>query len=327
MVNRQPAEWESHSACWLAWPAHEYAWGDGLAGAQRELAGLARAIVEQGEEPVELLVADETADSLARATLGDSVRRHRIAYGDVWMRDTAPIFIDHDNAVLFRFNGWGGKYVYPNDDSVGDEIASAQNISLRAFDPVLEGGALESDGAGTVITTESCLLNDNRNPNSSREELERVLEEAVGARNVIWLRGGLVGDHTDGHVDNVARFVAPGVIAHGLPSGPDDPNRDMLEDNATRLAASSDASGRRPRLVGVPSPGIIEGDEGPMAASYLNFYIANRAVLVPAFGVSQDEPARQVLAECFVDRQVISLCAAALLTGGGTLHCVTQPRP
>jgi len=321
---RPVGEWERNSACIAAWPAHAYAWGDFLARAQAEHVAFARALLADPEsEQLVLLVPDGQAQAQAQAALGvlaPRVRFWQLAYGDVWLRDTAPIFVRNAAGLAslrFAFNGWGDKYDYPGD---GDLAARMQaELGLPAFSSPLitEGGALELDGDGTCLTTEACLLNPNRGA-PARVEVERVL----------WLRDGLAGDHTDGHIDNLARFAAPSVVLHMRPSA-GDPNAETLQAIEAQLASLRDAHERRLTLRPVPSPGAVLDQQGePMAASYMNFYVGNRVVIVPAFGSSQDAPAAAVIARAFPDRRVVSCRANATLEGGGgTFHCMTRQRP
>jgi agmatine deiminase len=333
---RPVAEWERNAACLSAWPAHAYAWGEFLEPAQREFAAFCQALLaDEGAERLELLVPDAPAEAEARAALGElgkAVRYVRMPYGDVWLRDTAPVFVRSATGlacVRFGFNGWGGKYRYLGDAELGARLAQALELPSFAFGAVLEGGALELDGEGTCLTTESCLLNYNRGYGLKREQLEAVLRDALAVDSVLWLREGLAGDHTDGHIDNLARFVAPGVVMHMRAERSDDPNRETLAAIETELAGFTDAAGRALQLLSVPSPGLITDAAGePMAASYLNFYLGNRAVIVPAFGSDRDEPARAAIAAAFPGRRTVSSGARAILEGGGgTFHCMTRQRP
>jgi agmatine deiminase len=330
----QPAEWSAHDAVWLAWPCAADLWGDALTGAQEQFAAFAAAI--HGER-LEVLVPDASAEAEARERLGSSsvlprARFHHIPYGDIWMRDIAPVFVHEGGglaAACFRFNGWGGKYVLPHDDAVAARVAAAAGVPRRAHDGlVAEGGAIEVDGEGTLLTTRQCLLNANRNPGFGEDAVARVLGAALGATRVLWLTEGLLEDHTDGHVDTIARFVAPGVVACMQPAGGDDPNRGRLVRIAEELAEMTDAAGRRLRLVHLPSPGRVESVAGRlMPASYLNFYVANGSVAVPAYGVENDAAAVRVVASLFPGRRVLSVRSEVILEGGGALHCISQQQP
>ncbi len=332
---QQPAEWERHSACWLAWPSHGHLWQENLAPAQAEFAALCLAIAEQGGEALELLVQDEDAEAQARAALGpvlDQVRFHRVPVGDIWLRDTAPIFVREPTGALgaacFRFNGWGGKYVLPGDDQVAGRVAALSGAPARVHGWILEGGSIEADGEGTLLTTRQCLLNPNRNPGLDEAALEAALRSGLGAEKVLWLDEGLLNDHTDGHIDTLARFVAPGVVVCMEAREAGDPNAATLDRLAADLAACTDSRGRRLRVVRIPSPGVLLDDEGePMPASYVNFYLGNRSVVVPTYGTPYDEAAVAALAQLFPGRRVVGRSARAILSGGGAFHCITQQQP
>ena len=251
-------------------------------------------------------------------------------FGDIWLRDTAPIFVLGPGgaaAVTFGFNGWGGKYVLEHDDGVSARIAERAGVRVFSFDRVLEGGSVDTDGQGTILTTRQCLLHPNRNPGATAPELEAMLGEALGAEKVLWLGEGLLNDHTDGHIDTLARFVRPGVVVAMRPS-PGDPNREVLDTIVSDLSSMVDASGRRLEVLRIPSPGLIEGDDGrPMPASYVNFVIGNRAVVVPTYGSPHDDEAVERIGQIFPDRRAIGVPAKAILTGGGAFHCITQQEP
>ena len=328
-----PAEWSPHQAMWLGFPSHAELWEDDLAPAQAEVAALARALAGPGGERVRLMTGSEAGETAARALLGDvaGIEITPGAFGDIWLRDTGPIFGAggaEQQAQGFRFNGWGGKYELEHDDTVADQIATAAGVPLRRHGIVLEGGALDHDGEGTVLTTTQCLLNPNRNPGWTQASAEAALAGALGARKVLWLGEGLINDHTDGHVDNLARFVAPGVVACPVAYGRGDPNAAAYDDAARRLAGMTDAAGRTLKVVRIPSPGWIDGpDRDALPASHMNFLIANRAVIVPTYAQLPGRFAVEALETLFPDRQVIGLPSMAILTGGGSFHCITQQEP
>jgi agmatine deiminase len=248
-------------------------------------------------------------------------------FGDIWLRDTGPIFAG-GAAQAFRFNGWGGKYRLEGDDAVAGQIAAGSDTPLAPHDFILEGGAIDHDGAGTVLTTRQCLLNPNRNPDWTEARAEAALAEALGARKLLWLGDGLANDHTDGHVDNLARFIAPGVVAVPVAWGRGDPNAQAYDAAARDLAAMTDAEGRALMVARIPSPGWIEGAEGGAApASHMNFIIANQAVIMPIYEPRPAELALQALEALFPGRTVIGLPSTAILTGGGSFHCITQQEP
>ncbi len=330
MTHPVPAEWSPHGAMWLGFPSHEDLWEENLAPAQAEVEALARALASPGGERVKLLVHGDRAMDTAQALLGDVDNVDLVAadFGDVWLRDTGPIFLARDAAAGFTFNGWGGKYELAGDQTIGADIAAAAGAALTRHPFVLEGGALDHDGEGTVLTTTQCLLHPNRNGTWREADAEAALSRSLGARKVIWLGNGLLNDHTDGHVDNLARFVAPGVVACPIAFGLDDPNADVYDAAARALSGATDAEGRRLRLVRIPSPGRVVDDEGRrVPASHMNFLIANRAVIVPTYDILAGGLAGQALETVFPDRTVIGLPAKALLTGGGAFHCISQQQP
>lgn len=325
-----PAEWAPHRAMWVGFPSHAALWEDDLAPAQIETAALVCALASAGRDHVKVMVSGADALAAARELIGDEADVEIVPgeFGDIWLRDTGPIFRSPNQAEAFRFNGWGGKYRLAGDEAVAGAIARHAGASLHGNDFVLEGGALDHDGAGTVLTTRQCLLNDNRNPGWRPAVAEAALAEALGVRKVIWLGDGLHNDHTDGHVDNLARFVAPGVVACPLAWGEDDPNGEIYDAAAAVIARSTDAEGRSLRVIRVPSPGRVENDEGEVVpASHMNFLIANGAVIVPVYNEAPGAIAVRALESVFPDRQVIGLPSRALLTGGGSFHCISQQEP
>ncbi|HEX8569460.1 MAG TPA: agmatine deiminase family protein [Caulobacteraceae bacterium] len=333
MTRVVPAEWAPHRAMWVGFPSREDLWLDDLAPAQAEVAALARMLAGPGEERVRLLVMGDEAEAAARRLLEDApVEIVRGLFGDIWLRDTGPIYLRQDNdirAVGFRFNGWGGKYVLEYDETVGEQLAAASGTPLESHGAILEGGAVDHDGLGTVLTTRQCLLNANRNPDWTEAEAETLLREALGARAVLWLGDGLVNDHTDGHVDNLARFVAPGVVAVPVATGSDDPNAAVYEDAARRLTGMKTAAGAAVQVVRIASPGRLADEEGEVIpASHMNFVVADGAVIMPTYG---DDKACQLaldaLKSLFPERKVIGLPSTHVLTGGGSFHCITQQEP
>ncbi|MBW8815260.1 MAG: agmatine deiminase family protein [Caulobacterales bacterium] len=324
-----PAEWAPHRAMWLGFPSHADLWEDDLAAAQAEVAALAQALAGPGGEQVKLMTGHPDGEAAARQMLG-GVPGVEIApgrFGDIWLRDTGPIFFGPGQAAAFRFNGWGGKYALEHDDTVAAQIGEAAGAALEAHNFILEGGAVDHDGEGTVLTTGQCLLNPNRNPGWTEAVAETALARSLGAKKVLWLGEGLRNDHTDGHVDNLARFVAPATVACPVAWGRGDPNAEAYDDAARRLAGMTDALGRPLKVVRIPSPGWIDGDDGPVPASHMNFLIANKAVIVPIYAPQPGEFAVGVLKQLFPDREVIGLPSSAILTGGGSFHCITQQEP
>ena len=316
---------------WLGFPSHAELWETDLDAAQDEVAALARALAGPGGEQVRLMVCGDEAMAAAKARLGGVAGIEFVPgrFGDIWLRDTGPIFISANEAAAFRFNGWGGKYELEGDDEVAEQVGAAENARLAKHDFILEGGAIDHDGEGTILTTRQCLLNPNRNPGWTQDAAEAALAEALGAKKVLWLGDGLRNDHTDGHVDNLARFVAPGVVAAPIAYGKGDPNGRVYDETAQLLSGMTDAAGRQLTVMRVPSPGWIEGDDRqPIPASHMNFLIANRAVIVPLYDQKRaGEFAMEALAHLFPGREVIGLPSKAILTGGGSFHCITQQVP
>jgi agmatine deiminase len=318
---------------WLGFPSHGELWEENLQPAQSEVAALARALAGPGGERVRLMVCGEEAAAAARGLLQDvaGIEIVRGVFGDIWLRDTGPLFYverEQVKAAGFRFNGWGGKYVLAGDDTVAQQIAAASGAPLLSHDFVLEGGALDHDGSGSVLTTRQCLLNPNRNPGWTQDQVEAALASSLGVKRVLWLGDGLMHDHTDGHVDNLARFVAPGVVACPIAFGRNDPNAEVYDDTARRLAEMTDARGAPLQVMRLASPGFIDGGEGePVPASHMNFVIANGAVVCPIYEEQAGAFAIEALKSLFPERQVIGLPSRAILTGGGSFHCITQHEP
>jgi agmatine deiminase len=326
---RIPHETAAQSVIHTCWPSHGELWEDNLDPARAEFASFVSHLVRGGQAVTVHAASEETARD-ARARLGDTVTIVRNPYGDVWVRDTGPVFAVSGGtltAVRFRFNGWGGKYALDGDQQIGLAVASLAGAALKEIDLVCEGGALEFDGEGTLITTRQCLLNANRNPGLSEAQVEGRLKEALGIHTVIWLDEGLIGDHTDGHVDNIARFLAPGIVACQSASGSDDPNATIFEDIARQLGAARDAKGRRLKLVRLPSPGLVAGEEGePKAASHMNWVIGPKNVVVPAYNGRVDG-VLTALKPYFEGRALAASPALHILSGGGAFHCVTCNQP
>jgi len=332
MTQPVPAEWSPHRAMWVGWPSHGELWEDNLEPARAEVEALVRALAGPGRETVRLLVGKPEAldDAHARFAGVDGVEIVDGRFGDIWLRDTGPIFgAGSGTAAAFRFNGWGGKYELEYDDTVADQIGAAAGVALDRHDFILEGGALDHDGQGTIVTTRQCLLNPNRNPGWTEAAAGAALTESLGARKVLWLGDGLLNDHTDGHVDNLARFVAPGVVACPIAWGRNDPNDHVYDAVARALSEMTDATGAPLKLLRLPSPGFIgDEDEKPIPASHMNFLIANGAVIVPDYGNARAvDLVCQGLKTVFPEREIIPLSSIAILSGGGSFHCISQQEP
>jgi agmatine deiminase len=323
---RQPGEWTPHDAVWTAWPYLADEWAEGIEAPRQQLAAMCAAIGER----VEMLIRPQDEPG-ARELLGaTNVRFHHVGYGDVWLRDTGPVFLTRAGEVAaarFQWDGWGGKYLMEGDKEVSSAVARIAGVRDFAHDFVLEGGAIEVDGEGTVLTTRQCLLGGGRNPGADEAAMNKRLAGALGIDRVIWLDRGLANDHTDGHIDTLARFVAPGV-AVCMEGEPADPNRDALRGILGDLKVARDAGGRRLEVFTVPSPGTIRDRAGLlMPASYMNFYIGNQAVVVPTYGSRFDDAALARLEPLFPGRRVVGVRAEAVLVGGGAFHCCTQQQP
>ncbi len=316
-------EWAPHQAVWIGFPSDPELWLGDLKPAEREVAAFAEAVHAGGKgEEVWLVAAHEGAAESAQE-LCPFAKVIVEPFGDIWLRDTGPVVVGSGRdrrAQGFGFNGWGGKYDLAGDDDIGERIARRASLPFAKADWILEGGAIDGDGSGTVITTEQCLLNPNRNTLSRQEVEERLLRDLAFER-VVWLGSGLMNDHTDGHVDNLARFVAAGRVAIPTPAK-DDPNGAVYKDAARRLRST------KLDIVTLPSPGRVTDEDGDVIpASYMNFYIGNAAVVVPQYGAPNDRAAVDVVQALFPNRVAIGLRADHILTGGGSFHCISQQVP
>jgi agmatine deiminase len=323
---RVPHETEVQSVIHTCWPAAVELWEDDLAPARAEFADFLKAT----GAPLTVYAATAEAEADARRRLSQAVTIIHEPYGDVWARDTGPVFTRSQaglGAVRMKFNGWGGKYELAGDQTIGARIARQAGACVVEADFICEGGALEFDGQGTLITTRQCVLNANRNARFSQADFDSRAEALFGVTKVIWLERGLAGDHTDGHVDNVARFAGPGVVVCQAPNGRDDPNAAVLTEIARDLKRAVDAKGRRLRVVEIPSPGFVESIEGgPAAASHMNWVVGPASVVMPAYN-SHASAAARALTAAFPGRRVAARASNAILTGGGSFHCVTCNQP
>jgi agmatine deiminase len=346
-----PGEFEPHSGCWMAWPERPDNWRLGAKPAQEAYAAVAEAIA--GSEPVTMAASDAQFEN-ARALLPPEVRVVEISTDDAWIRDHGPTFVVDGRAgrrgVDWRFNAWGGTegglyFPWDRDDRVAAKVLEIEGDDRYRAPIVLEGGAIHVDGEGTVLTTEECLLNPNRNPELSREQIERALLDYLGAEKVIWLGAGVFEDETDGHVDNLACFARPGVVLLTWTDDEDDPQHPISRDARERLEATTDAHGRSLEVVLLPSPGPlqisaeeaqgVDAAEGTaprragdrMAASYVNFYLGNSRIVYPLLDPRHDEEAAAILRRVFGEREAIGVPAREILLGGGNIHCITQQVP
>ncbi len=319
-----PPEWHPQDLLWIGFPHLAEEWSGQIGRAQEQIAEFANAVVETGQE-VRLIVRDAANAARAAALVSSAVVLETRIYGDVWLRDTGPLVVCDGAgaraARLFGFNGWGGKYLMPGDEAIGADLAASMGLPASRAEWVLEGGALDGDGTGLVATTEQCLLNPNRNPHLSRGEIESRLARDLGYDRVLWLGDGLIADHTDGHVDNLARFVAPNRLAVPRATGADDPNAAIYADAAARARRFG------VEVVEVPSPGRIEWQGQIQPASYMNFVVTSHAVIVPIFGSPHDAEGVAAIGDLFAGRTTIGIMADAVLAGGGGFHCSSQQLP
>jgi agmatine deiminase len=362
-----PAEWRRHTATWLTWPKDPETWPGLVPQVEEIFLEMMAALAPN--ETVNLLVDDVPAEHTVRSRCAfsgaENIRFHQIPTVDSWIRDYGPNFIVPDKLQLVAdsergplanredkqkfaghqpehrlayndwiFNAWGNKYEeLKRDDSIPARLESV--LKVPRFEPgiVMEGGSIEVNGAGCVLTTEQCLLNPNRNPHLSKKEIEQYLRNYLGVEKVLWLGEGIVGDDTDGHIDDIARFIAPNVIVCAVEDDPEDVNYKLLQDNLKRLQKMSDARGNPFEIVAIPMPGVVGGKSTSarnldrLPASYTNFYIANNVVLAPIFGHKNDARALETIEQVFPKRRVVGINCEPLVWGMGTIHCVTQQQP
>jgi len=348
---RMPGEFEPHAGCWMAWPERPDNWRRGAGPAQRAFAAVAEAIA--ASEPVTMAVSAAELER-AREMLSPAIRLLELATDDAWMRDIGPTFVVDDRGgrrgVDWGFNAWGGHrgglYAsWERDECAARRVLELEGTARYRAPLVLEGGSIHVDGQGTVLTTEECLCNENRNPSMSREEIERALLDYLGALEVIWLGRGVFGDETDGHVDNLACFARPGLVLLTWPDQESDPQHAISREAYERLRGATDARGRPLEVVLLPSPGplTVDSEEAAgvrpapgsrprragdrLAGSYVNFYIGNSRVVFPLLDRRHDERAAEVLRDCFPGREVLGVAAREILLGGGNVHCITQQVP
>lgn len=321
---RMPPEWHPQDWLWIGFPHDVEEWPDVLGRAQEQIAAFANAVAESGQE-VRLVVRDAANRARAESLVSGKVVLEERVYGDVWLRDTGPLVVADGKggrtARLFGFNGWGGKYLMAGDEAIGEDLARSAGLDAARADWILEGGALDGDGTGLVATTAQCLLNANRNPHLTRGEIEMRLLRDLGYNRVLWLGDGLLNDHTDGHVDNLARFVAPNRLALPVATGADDPNAGIYADAAARAAAMG------VEVVPVPSPGRVEWGGMVQPASYMNFVVTTHLVVVPVFGTPHDAEGVAAIGALFPGRECVGLPGDAVLAGGGGFHCASQQMP
>jgi agmatine deiminase len=329
---RMPAEWERHACCWMSWPSRADQWIDGLVGAQATYTAIARAI--RRFEPVKM-VAEPSSAADARAQCGADIEVVPLAIDDPWMRDSGPTFLTRAGGALagtaWRFNSWGGKSPeYADNARLAGRVLSLASAPVYQSSLCLEGGGIHTDGAGTVITTESVVLNRNRNPGITKAAAERELRHALGATEVIWLPGdpdSVFDDITDGHIDGLVSFVKPGVVIfESDPSAAGSALR-LAADNRRALEAAVDSSGRRLQIISMDDAYEVQTPHSMFCRSYVNFYIANGGIVMPRFGGPGDTRARAVVQSAFPEREVVQIDVTLLASGGGGIHCITQQQP
>ena len=334
---RMPAEWEPHEATWIAWP-HEYTdWPGKFAPIKWVYGEIVRHLARH--ETVRILVEDATRREKARRVLAsaganlDTVEFHIFRTNRGWLRDSGPIFVKNSRGSMrimnWGFNAWAKYDDWRKDNRVPDFAARRLGIEQVKPGMVLEGGSIDVDGEGALLTTEECLLSEvqSRNPGTSRSDIEAALHRRLGVRRVLWLGRGIAGDDTHGHVDDIARFVSPGTVAAAVEPDAGDPNHEPLKENLKRLRAMRDAVGRRLRVVPLPMPEPVYFKGQRLPASYANFYIANKVVLAPVFGDPNDRKALNTLARLFDGREIVGVYSRDLVLGLGSLHCLTQQQP
>jgi len=348
---RMPAEFQAHAGCWIAWPERPDNWRRAAMPAQESFAAVAEAI--NASEPVTMAVSDAQFEH-CRSVLSPSIRVVELSTDDAWMRDTGPTFVIDGGAgrrgVDWRFNAWGGRngglyFPWDRDERVARKVLELEGAERYRAPIVLEGGSIHTDGEGTVITTEECLLNPNRNPGLTREQIEATLRDYLGAERVIWLGRGVYNDETDGHVDNLACFISPAVVLLTWTDDRSDPQHAISRDALERLERATDARGRTLEVIRIAAPGPLtitaEEAEGvltapgskprrtgdPLAASYVNFYPGTDRIVFPLLDERFDDAAAEQLAACFPGREIVGVQTREILLGGGNIHCITQQVP
>jgi agmatine deiminase len=322
-----PPEWALQKALWAGWPSHGDLWLENLAPARAEVAEMIKIVAENQKVNVMAMGAEAVKAAIEALPTSPHIEIFDVQFGDIWCRDTGPVFTGNGQALRFENNGWGEKYLLPYDDTIGDELARISGANIIRHEFVLEGGSIEWDGEGTILTTRECVLNPNRNI-WTEAEAEAALKSALNAEKILWLDRGMVNDHTDGHIDNLARFVAPGKVVCQTGFGDDDPNTETYNEIADALSRMIDAKGQALEVIRIPSPGLVMNEDNePVAASHVNFLITNKAVIVPVYKTESADEAVAAIQKLFPDRKVVGLYSRAILSGGGSFHCMTQQVP
>ena len=334
---RMPAEWGVQEALWLAWPHNEGTWPGMISDVENSFIQFVK-LVHNGQK-VKILVNDNDSEAKARKKLSEAginlsqVIFYQIKNQDAWIRDYGPVFVANSkkkklSMVKWAFNAWGNKYddLKP-DNSVPYEMNKIMKLPLFEPEIVLEGGSIELNGSGILLTTEQCLLNKNRNPNLKKDEIEQYLRDYLGVSNILWLKNGIEGDDTDGHVDDIARFVSRNSVVCAFEEDKNDKNYEVLKENYELLNKMKDENGKKLNVVKLPMPGFVGDEERRYPASYANFYIGNEAVAVPVFGHKNDKKALEILKKLFPSRKVVGINCKSMVYGFGALHCVSQQEP
>ncbi|MDN4090542.1 agmatine deiminase family protein [Paenibacillus polymyxa] len=331
---KMPPEWAPHERTYISWPVKSsMVYPDMHAEVCKGYAEIVSAMAEF--EPVTVVVNPDDLESVKALELGEQVELLPIEHSDAWLRDNGPTFLTDEQGQLaginWKFNAWGGKYApWDLDDQVAPQILDQLGVPRLDAPLVMEGGSLHVDGEGTLITTEECLLNPNRNPELSREEIERYVCEYTGAEKIIWLKRGLSGDETDGHVDNIACFAAPGKVIMQVCDDPEDENYEITQENLRILEQATDAKGRKLEVIQIGQPPRVDYEDSRLTLSYINFYFVNGGIILPVFGgtaAESDLAAQQVLSKVFPNRKIRTVDGMAVIREGGNVHCTTQQMP
>lgn len=329
-----PPEWGKHERTFISWPVQEsMCFPDNHESVCQGYADIITAIAEF--EPITVIVNPEDMKRVEELVSGPNVTLLPIAHSDAWLRDNGPTFIVNQEGTLagvnWKFNAWGGKYSpWDLDDEVAPQILEHSQVARFDAPLVMEGGSIHTDGEGTLITTEECLLNPNRNPDLKREDIEEYVRKFTGTESIIWLKRGLSGDETDGHVDNIACFAAPGKVIIQVCEDPQDENYEITQENLRILENATDARGRKLEIIKIQQPPRVDHDGSRLTLSYLNFYFVNGGIILPVFGgtaAETDKLAEEVLAGLFPDRKIRTVNGMAVITEGGNVHCTTQQMP
>ncbi|NUU61476.1 agmatine deiminase family protein [Paenibacillus agri] len=329
-----PPEWSQHERTFISWPVQaSMCFPDNHESVCQGYAEIIKAMAEF--EPVTVIVNPDELKTVEALVGGPRVSLLPIAHNDAWLRDNGPTFVVNEEGALagvnWKFNAWGGKYSpWDLDDNVAPQILEHLKVTRYDAPLVMEGGSIHTDGEGTVLTTEECLLNTNRNPDLGRDEIEEQLRNYIGAESVIWLKRGLSGDETDGHVDNIACFAAPGKVIIQVCDDPQDENYEITQENLRILENATDAKGRKLEIIKIQQPPRVDGEDGRLTLSYLNFYFVNGGIVLPVFGgtaVETDKLAAETLAGLFPDRRIRTVNGMAVIGEGGNVHCTTQQMP